>query len=313
MILLKKGDGYFLLPPYQDVYENDTLWMISYIHEIKNGNEIIGLGGVDIGIDWMQSFISKSDIFNEKASIMIISDRGIINAYSKNKGKVGKTINEELSTLDVERNLLFSDQSNYLTINGSYVFYKPIEINKLKEGWHIRIEVPESEIIGAAQKALIIRIVIAIVIAIISLLITFIYFNKIVARIRKLAAAAKRMAKGNLFIDFQTVGNDEITDLGKSLQSIITRFSEIITGVKTTMEQFRESGNALSSTAIKLSEGASEQASSTEEVSASMEQMSANIEQNAENAKLADKIAQKSSNEIEESSKKVKENCRINE
>ncbi len=304
---LKKGDGYFLLPPYQDVYENDTLWMISYIHEIKNGDEIIGLGGVDIAIDWMQSFISKPDIFNEKASIMIISDRGIINAYSKHKDKVGKLVTEELSTLDVEKDLLFANQSNYLTINDSYVFYEPIEINKLKESWHIRIEVPESGIIGDAQNALIFGIAIAIVIAIISLLITYFYFNKIVARIRKLAAVAKRMAKGNLYIDFQIVGNDEITDLGKSLQSIITRFSEIIAGVKTTMEQFRESGNALSSTAVKLSEGASEQASSTEEVSASMEQMSANIEQNAENAKVADKIAQKSSKEIEDSSKNVKE------
>jgi methyl-accepting chemotaxis protein len=186
-------------------------------------------------------------------------------------------------------------------------FTSQLRLNKLKDGWHIRIQVPESEIIGDAQEALIIRIGIAVAISIISLLITYFYFNKLVARIRKLAAAAKRMAKGNLFIDFQTVGNDEITELGKSLQSIITRFSEIITGVKTTMEQFRESGNALSTTAVKLSEGASEQASSTQEVSASMEQMSANIEQNAENAKEADKIAQKSSTEIEESSKNVKE------
>jgi hypothetical protein len=125
---LKKGDGYFLLPPYQDIYDNDTLWMISYVHEIKSGNEIIGVGGVDIGIDWIQSFISKSDIFSNKAAIMIISDRGIINAYNKNENKVGKLVSDELQTLDVESNLLFGNQSNYLKIDDSYVFYEPIEI-----------------------------------------------------------------------------------------------------------------------------------------------------------------------------------------
>jgi len=303
---VKKGNGYALLPPYKDVYDNDTLRMISYLHEIKKGNEIIGVAGVDISIDWIQTFITESEIFNKKASVKIVSNRGIINADNKDKSKVGKIINNELKNFELESEMLFASEAGSKIIDDSYIFYEPIKFNKLKDDWHIRIEVPKSEIVGGAQKALIIRIIIAIIIALVSLAITYFYFNKIVARIRKLAAAAKRMAKGNLYIDFETVGNDEITDLGKSLQAIITRFNEIITSVKATMEQVKASGNALSNTADKLSEGSSEQASSTQEVSASMEQMSANIEQNAENAKAADKIAQKSSKEIEESSNNVK-------
>ena len=303
---LRKGNGYMLIPPYFDVYENDTLLMITYGHEIKYSNEIVGLVGSDIAIDWIQDIITATEIFNNKGEISIISDRGIINADSKSKTNIGKHIGEILPGIDKEKEALFSSVENNIQLDEEYIFYVPIEFAKLIGIWHVRIAVPEDEIISKALTNLRIRIVIAIIIALISLAITYFYFNKLVARIRKLGAAAKRMAKGNLFIDFETVGNDEITDLGKSLQAIITRFNEIISSVKATMEQFRESGNALSSTAVKLSEGASEQASSTQEVSASMEQMSANIEQNAENAKTADKIAQKSSIEIEESSKNVK-------
>jgi methyl-accepting chemotaxis protein len=303
---LRKYGGYSITNPYKDVYGGDTLWMISYVHEIKHNDEIIAVTGVDISIDWMQKFVTQTEIFNNNASVKIVSNYGIINADSENENNVGKKANEILAAYAIEKESLYTSQSSAKMVDGSFVFYEPIEFNRLKNGWQLRIEVPKEEIVGEAREALLLWVIIAVVFAFATLVLTYIYFNKIVARIRNLAAAAKRMAKGNLYIDFETVGNDEITDLGKSLQSIITRFSEIITAVKDTMEKFEESGNALSETSKKLSEGASEQASSSEEVSASMEQMSANIEQNAENAKIADKIAQKSSTEIEESSKNVK-------
>lgn len=160
------------------------------------------------------------------------------------------------------------------------------------------------------EHSLLLRIVIAIIIAFVSTAVIYFYFNTITTRITKFAQAAKRMAKGNLFVDFSIQGNDEITELGESIQSVITRFGEIINGLKTNMDQLQQASKALGVTAAKLSEGASEQASSTEEVSASMEQMNANIEQNAENAKTADVIAKKSSEEIEVSSRNVKTTVR---
>lgn len=303
---LTKGGGYMLIPPYFDVYDKDSLLMITYGHQIEHNNEIIGLVGADISIDWMQDFISTSEIFNNTAEITIISNLGIINANNKDKSYVGKNIKQVLDSFENERSYLFSDEASNIRNGGYYVFYEPIKLGKLKDAWHIRISVPKDEILGDANTNLLIRILIAIVIALISLFVTSYYFNSIIKRIMLLGSVAKQMAKGNLFIDFKIVGSDEITDLGRSLQAIIIRFSDIIKGIKATMEQLQASGNALSNTAIKLSEGASEQASSTEEVSASMEQMSANIEQNAENAKSANIIAKRSSEEIEVGSKSVK-------
>lgn len=304
---LKKGNGFALLPPYLDVYDNDTLRMISYLHAIKQNDEIIGMAGIDISIDWIQNFISDSKLFNNSTNIMIVSDRGIINANNLDKSMVGKSVTEGLPNYKDEGALLFSDKFSSNIVDGNYIFYRPIKFNKLKDLWHIRIAIPEDQILGEAKTALLIRLFFGLGIAIVSLIVISYFFNTIIRRIVKLAEAAKRMAKGNLFIDFNTVGNDEITDLGKSLQSIIVRFSDIIKGLKDTMKQLNEAGNSLSETAIKLSEGASEQASSTEEVSASMEQMSANIDQNAENAKNANIIAKNSSSEIEISSKNVKQ------
>jgi len=86
---------------------------------------------------------------------------------------------------------------------------------------------------------------------------------------------------------------------------MIDKFRNIIINIKKTTDLLYRSGGDLSNVAIKLSEGASEQASSTEEVTASMEEMTATIEQNAENAKAADSIARKSAEGIETSSKNV--------
>jgi len=302
---IKKGGGYFILPPYYDEIKGDSIYMITYGHEIKFNDETIGLAGVDITIDWIQDLVLNSSIFDRSADISIVTGNGIVVASSKDRGYIGQNINSVYANAGSDIDLLnLGEQKNTLE-NGYFKFFVPIKFNTLKTPWHIRISIPESVVLKESFVNLIKRILVAITILSIAVFITFFYTNKLINRISILAKIANRIAKGNLKVEFEDQGDDEIRELSDSLQSMINRFSNIISSIKKTTGQLYNSGNDLSNVAIKLSKGASEQASSTEEVSASMEEMTANIEQNAENAKAADDMARRSADGIETSGKNV--------
>jgi len=304
---LKKGGGYMLLPPYiESSIGNKSMLVITYGHAIEANGKFKGLVGIDISIDWIQEFISKINLFNNKAHISIISSTGIINADNKNDTLVGKNIKDVLKSYPQESAKLMASSISDIKNNGDYIFYVPIKFNKLESSWHIRISVPESEILKTANKELLVRIIIIGLITLFAIILSYFYLNKLSNRISKLAGYAKLVAKGKLNIEFESSGKDEITELSSSLQAIVTRFSNIIKGLKNSLTELKISTDDLSKTSVRLHEGATVQASSTEEVSASMEEMSANIDQNTENAKIADAIAKKSSKEIEISSKNVK-------
>jgi len=304
---LKIGKGYMLLPPYIDkTIGGKSVLLITYARAFESKGIFKGLVGIDISINWIQDFISKINIFNNNAQISIISNTGVINADNKNSSLVGKNVKEVLGSFLKENEKLMGSTVAQVKVDKNYIFYVPIQFNNLKSSWHIRIVVPEDEILKSAQKEFIYRTLIVILITVFALTISFFYFNQLTIRLSRIANSAKRIAEGNIDAEIRTDGNDEISDLGSSLQSVSLRFSNIISNLKHTLDLLAISAEDLSKTATLLFEGSSKQASSTEQVSSAMEQMSANIEQNTENAKVADIIAKKSAKEIEISSKNVR-------
>jgi len=303
---LKKGNGYMIIPPYTDSsIDSGKVLIISYGKAITINNQFAGLVGMDIKIQGIQELISKNELFNGKARISIISSTGIINGDSKSDTLLGKNVRDVIASYSQERSMINNPQEAGKLLDGKYIYYVPVNFNRLNKLWYIRLEIPEKVILEDAQKGRNIIIFIFSIIIFLILILSLYYFNKLTGRISKLASSARLIAEGNLNIEISTDGQDELTDLGNSLIEIVTRFSNIIDGIKIMLEQLQNSTEDLTKTSVKLYEGATEQASSTEQVSASMEQMSANIEQNTENAKFADSIAKKSSKEIQVSSKNV--------
>ncbi len=120
------------------------------------------------------------------------------------------------------------------------------------------------------------------------------------------------LAEGNLTVDIDIEGEDEISSLLHAMQRMVARLKEIVAEIARAAEnvasgsqQMSSSAEELSTTAQQMSEGASEQAASIEQVSSSMEEMTANIQQNADNALQTEKIAAKSAQGAEEGGKSV--------
>ena len=101
--------------------------------------------------------------------------------------------------------------------------------------------------------------------------------------------------------------SDEIGDLSRALNNMITNLKRIVGSVKSAADQVTSGNQQLSSSAEQISQGATEQASAIEEVSSSMEEMSSNIDQNSDNASETEKIAIQSAQDAEQSGQAVNE------
>ncbi|MGM0550979.1 MAG: methyl-accepting chemotaxis protein [Bacteroidota bacterium] len=113
----------------------------------------------------------------------------------------------------------------------------------------------------------------------------------ITSPIKKGVNFAEAISKGDLTAQLKVDQKDEVGRLANSLQEMVGKLKEIITGIISGADNIASASLQMSSTSQQMSQGASEQASSAEEVSSSMEEMSANIQQNTSNAQETEKIA----------------------
>ncbi len=144
-------------------------------------------------------------------------------------------------------------------------------------------------------------IIFGVVIVVISIIIGLIISTSIVTPINGLVRISNSISEGDLVLDEITeeekdkiiTRNDEIGDLGKSMQTIISSLSKVISTIREAGGQVAAGSSQISATSQAVSTGASEQAASTEEISATIEQMASNIKQNADNAAATSGIAEK--------------------
>lgn len=120
-------------------------------------------------------------------------------------------------------------------------------------------------------------------------------------------AVANKLSDGDLTIDVDARGKDEIGQLTLAFRNMIGKLREVVADVRAVSDNVASGAQELSSGAQQISQGATEQAASIEETSSSMEEMTANIRQNSDNAQQTEKIAQKSAADAKESGQAVAE------
>lgn len=109
--------------------------------------------------------------------------------------------------------------------------------------------------------------------------------------LRESVAIVTAVAGGDLRRTPDVQGNDELTDLLRAMESMVTKLRDVVGGVSEATRHVASSSSELAATSEQLKEGVEQQSSATEESSASIEQMVANIKQTAENASRTEGIA----------------------
>ena len=154
----------------------------------------------------------------------------------------------------------------------------------------------------STQQLLILSGIFALLIAV-----SFAWFitRSITRPIAEAAAAAQRLAEGDLTVRLNADSKDEVGVLMTAMQNMVNKLSEIIGNVRQAADNLTNASAQVSATAQSLSQASSEQAASLEDTTASMEEMTASISQNTENANLTDNMATKAASEAAEGGQAV--------
>lgn len=175
--------------------------------------------------------------------------------------------------------------------------------------------------------------------------VVYFWFAKvIVGPIRLNMEFAGKIGDGDLSENLQIKSNDELGQLGKSMNEMVSSLKEVATlaseisdgnlrvvvkprsekdemmhaldrmvrqltqfarSVSVSSEHINSGTNLLSASAQSMSQGAAEQASAAEEAASSIEEMAANIRQNADNAMQTEKISIQAANDAKDGGEAV--------
>ncbi len=127
-------------------------------------------------------------------------------------------------------------------------------------------------------------------------LILLVGFSAIVVRsivrpVQSAMVTIEALARGDLTVQVQSDGRDEIGLLLSDVARMVERLRDVITRVSVGADTVANASDQVSATSQSLSQSTSEQAASIEETSAAVEQMAASILRNKDNAKVTEDIA----------------------
>lgn len=196
-----------------------------------------------------------------------------------------------------------SDQATALLGREGAKLWKPIEaiLDQTTEGSVASLEQGKIDAGAQFEQALTVLISVLVMSATICLVIAFWLVSSIARGLASAIALSSSVSEGNLIETAALKGDDELTDLTRSLNTMVERLRSTVGEVVNAVQNVASGSEQMASTSEQLSRGATEQASSTEEASSAMEQMAANIKQSAQNALDTEKIARKSAADARES------------
>lgn len=303
--------------PYFDeaTVELADVLMTTIACPIKNNGEFMGIVCADISLQEMNDIILDITPYEGASSYLLAPNKTVV--AHKNVDLIGESIlnghrNDSLkflATFALTQNREVGDYQYYDEERDEnyYVFMAPVEMPGVQRVWTIGIEVPESVFLAEAQKTLFRSIAIGLLGLILLFILVFIVASKIVKPVSQSVQFAREISQGNLKVNIEVDGNDEISELAQSLQEMVVNLTAIIKEVIDSSEHINSSGLELSSSSNELSTGAANQAASSEEISSSMEEMVATIQQNSQNAQQTDSISRRAAIGIKEGFKSSKD------
>ncbi|WP_299018213.1 CHASE3 domain-containing protein [uncultured Photobacterium sp.] len=123
--------------------------------------------------------------------------------------------------------------------------------------------------------------------------------NSITTPIGRAVDAAKRLAQGDLTIQIEHGGKNEVGVLLTALQTTADSLQKIIGNMACASERLNNASNHLSSTTSSTSEGVREQLNITDQVVVAMNQMSISVQEVAQNAVQAAQFANEANSEAQ--------------
>ena len=303
----KKGlatDNIAWSEPFYD--EVSKITMLTIAKPIIKDNKKVGVVTVDLAINQLEDYIKSIKVGEQGYAFIVTGDGYYLATTDAEKNlkvkisedsvgkisQVGKTITDAKESMLVRNDAFGAD---------SYVSVTPIGTTGLK----LVLVLPTEEFHAGINKIMYANIMVFVMILIaISLLIIYLFNNRINMPLTKLIGSAKGLASGDLTTAVSVERDDEIGELAENFKIMSNNFKKIITDVNRMAQQVASSGQELCSGSEQSAVGTQEIAQSIVKVAEAVAEQSTLIDKAAESVA----VISNSINTASDSAEKTLEN-----
>jgi methyl-accepting chemotaxis protein len=142
---------------------------------------------------------------------------------------------------------------------------------------------------------------------VLTLLIGFVYGGWFVRPLLDIIQVTRGLQEGQLFNQTNVRRKDELGDLAAQVNSVVDKWSELISQIRTMTGSVSTASKELDSSAYQLAQGSSQQASTLQQIAHTIQSVDASVGRNAQHAKDTARMANDASSQAEKGGDAVRE------
>lgn len=266
--------------PYLDAVTKQMAVSVAMPYKGTAG-QVRGIIAEDILLQTLVDNVQSINLHGEGFAYMFDS-KGVMLAYP-DKDVVSKNIFEEDKLKDMSasfREMLGKDQGfTQFSKNGETMLevYQKVP----STGWVLAIVVPEKVVFQPLAHLRWLLMLVALIAVMIVVAVTYMTVKRITRPIEILEGQVNRVAGGDLTIQAEVDGHDEIAKLAAGFNQMVNNLRKLILHVNTTAEQVASSSEELTASAQESAQASNQVAGSVTEIAAGSEQQLEAIGQTA--------------------------------
>ncbi|WP_439183329.1 methyl-accepting chemotaxis protein [Carboxylicivirga taeanensis] len=280
-----------------------TDWYITYYEPVLDQGEVIGalyVGIPEKDMSHLGEYFKKKVYFEQGYPFMVDADGDLILHPTQQGENIANSEVFQQVKSKAEQTGRFAYQHDGVPKIVYYQYLDTIDS-------YITITLVEEDLMNMIQQSRRVFMIAILVAIIVFLLINIPLTGSITGVIKEAVLFAQTIAEGNLDSTIEIKRKDEVGILSDSLNQMVLKLREIVSGIVTGANNIAAASQQMSSSAEQLAQSANIQASSVEEVSSTMEEITSNIQQNNENAVQSEKLSTSTKAGISEVTERAKE------
>ena len=252
-----KGDYYQIpkrtkresvIDPYHYEVQGKDMLLTSMVAPILVDGAFVGIAGVDIGLNTLQSYVERHNPYGGKGSVDLISYDGLVAASSGHAENLGKNL-RDINT-DWQENLrnIRAGKTIFKIHEGRFSAFVPVSMGNSQTSWCVNINLPKKVVFHDAVQLMWQIICLGLSLTLLALAILLILASKIATPIQNITKAAEKLGAGDLNVTAKVYSNDETGWLAKSFNQTVASLKQMTQAVEKQAELERNAKLYLEST-----------------------------------------------------------------
>ncbi|MBF0531738.1 MAG: HAMP domain-containing protein [Candidatus Omnitrophica bacterium] len=303
-LIAKKTQKETVVNPYLYPVMGKPVLMTSLVVPIKNADKFVGVAGVDLALDSLQSIVEKIRPYDAGFAILLANDGTVVGDQDANHvGKPLKEIYPDIPAAHIAGILaaIRADQDYSFSMFAAkqqkkfYMFVSAISFGKDTTPWGLVVGVP-GDVVFSKTKSMVMLSALLGILGIGGIaLVVYLFVSIITTSIRQVVDMLKDIAKGegDLTKRLAIRSGDEMEEMANWFNVFVGKIERIISQVKQGAFALDTASAQISSAAHQQASGSTEQSSAVNQASTTVKELAATATQIAQNAENVAKAAER--------------------